>query len=143
MKALPDGDNFLSASDRKIWDFTYWVLAQFGCPIMHKVTGPNCRIRQNLVYEFFVPEGRQDVADYIIQEWAEEVREPEEINEHEWFWGCEVRVYFFNGVGYYIEQSVVKDMAQNMMLYINAKLKGKDANISDFSIDNPDVKKQH
>ena len=127
-----NGNDHISPFQHRIWNFTYTVLQKFGCPIQFKVDGPNVPHKISEMITFFVPEGRGDVAEYIVQEWKDDVRQESSING-EWFWGTSVHVMFFSGSELYTEREVIQDMAQNMMLYLTAKIQKKNANVIDFS----------
>ena len=86
IKVYENGDDYLNSFDRRLWDFVYTVLIKFQCPIQFKVTGPNAPLHLDQFIQFFVPEGRKDVVDYVIQEWSHELRENSEKDDY-WFWG--------------------------------------------------------
>lgn len=126
------GDDYISPFERKLWDFTYTVLHKFGCPIQFKVEGPDVRIKLNQIITFFVPDGRDDVVEYIVQEWSDDVSSFKQDDES-WFWNTEINVMYFSGTELYTEKSVIQEISQNMVMYLHAKINKKDVNIEDFT----------
>lgn len=127
-----DGNDYISGFDNRLWNFTYTVLMKFQCPIMFKVLGPDAPRKVHQFINFFVPKGRQDVADYIIQEWQHEVRvESAKFEGVDWFWNTYVNIYFYDGIEPHMEHADVVKMSQNAMLYLYAKLEGKDVEFKD------------
>ena len=137
MTSFADGEGLLSPKDRQLWNFTYSVLLKYGVPIIFKLVMPNRSVQQNLMYEFYVPRDREDVAWYVMQEWKHEARESSLLRSGdgraEWLFGTEVHVFLFDGVGFYTEYADIKKMSENMLLYMTAKLQNKDVVITDFS----------
>lgn len=128
-----DGNGYISPFDQRLWNFTYNVLMKFGCPIQFKVDGPDVRYKMNQQILFFVPVGRVDVAQYIVQEWTDESVACTTLETGDWIWGVDIHVVYFDGPDVYMEQDMLQSMAQNMMLYLQAKLQGTEIKPVDFN----------
>jgi len=129
IKIYENGDDYLNFFDRKLWDFVYTVLINFKCPIQFKVTGPNVPLKMDQHIQFFVPEGRKDVVDYIIQEWSHELRE--NLKKDDWFWGTYISIYYYKGIELHMEHEQSMKLAEAALVYFYAKLEGHEVTLKD------------
>lgn len=118
---IDDGDEYISAFERRLWNFTYTVLYRYKCPIQFQFQGPNVDNKMNQMITFYVPEGREDVASYIIQEWKDDEIESLEENGH-WFWGVEIDIMYFSGPSVYADKKILKEMTKNILSYSKDKV---------------------
>ena len=135
MEIQTNGDDYISSFESRLWSFTYMVLMKFHCPIQFRVAGPDVPRHLDQHIQFFVPYGRDDVAEYIKQEWEHEVRihDNHEVPNQDWWYSTYVNIYHYDGVNFYTEYADVKKMSENMMMYFTAKVKDKNADIKDFT----------
>ena len=126
---VEDGNSCISPFENRLWSFTYDVLLRFQCPIQFKVSGPNAPLRINQVIQFFVPKGREDVVEYIRQEWEHEVRIDKEVNG-EWWWGTNILIYYFYGFEPYLQHVEATKLAHAALLYLKEKLTNEDSEIT-------------
>ena len=81
---------------------------------------------------FFVPKGREDVAQYIVQEWQPEVRiaDNSEAKDLGWWFSTRIQIMYFSGVKQYIEHAVSMEAAHAGTLYVMEKFKNPDSEIT-------------
>ncbi len=130
----PEGKIYISSYDRRLWDFTYQVLFKFKCPIQFKVIGPDVTRHMDEYIKFFVPKGRQDIADYIIQEWEHEVKTEDNkdkkvMEEIGWRYSTYISIYYYKGIDIYIEEANNRIIAEAGILWLMEKLRDKDSKI--------------
>lgn len=126
-----NGEDHLSGWDRQLWDFVFYVLMKFQCPIMFKQTGPDCRFHLDQLLIFFVPKGRDDVVEYVKQEWEAKIRiaDNSNVKKNGWFWSTYVHIYVYDGPNMHIEAEDVRRMSQNMLLYLKHKMANPEEDI--------------
>jgi hypothetical protein len=113
-----DGDNHLSANDIKFWQLTWHCMRQFGCPVLHKVRGPNARMRESKHIRFFVPANHPQCAEtvaFLIQELTPMLSpEQKQTETEDWFWGTYITVSEYNGNGseFYLDHGTLDQLVR-------------------------------
>jgi hypothetical protein len=122
---INNGNDHLSAFDRKLWDFTYHVLLKYGCPIIFKKEGPNCPHKIDLCISFFVSKDHincQEVIKFIENEWKKEESEGKEMSDGSYMFGVRIFIFTYDGCELYLKRKESEEIAKAMTKYFIEKV---------------------